>query len=83
MVKRFIYSSVSTHTLIPSLYLLLYPLSGASRVTHMLTLNDIEDTTLGLVVPMGYIVIRATAVAFPYSDRHTGLGFVFLCGGSV
>ena len=47
LVKRFVYSSVSTHTLIPSPYLLLYPLSGASRVTHMLTLNEIEDTALG------------------------------------
>ena len=47
MVKRFVYSSVSTHTLIPSPYLLLYPLSGASRVTHMLTLTINKDTALG------------------------------------
>ena len=51
MVRRFIHSSVSTHTLIPSPYLLLYPLTGASRVTHMLTLNEIEDTTLRCAVP--------------------------------
>ena len=37
MVMRFVYLSLSTHTLIPSPYLLLYPLCGASRVTHMLT----------------------------------------------
>ena len=47
MVKRFVYLSVSTHTLIPSLYLLLYPLSGASRVTRMLQLNRDQGTTLG------------------------------------
>ena len=47
MAKRFVYSSVSTDTLIPSPYLLLYPLSGASRVIHMLTLNINKDTSLG------------------------------------
>ena len=47
MVTWCVYSSVSTHTLIPSLYLLLYPLSGASRVTHMLALDISEDTALG------------------------------------
>ena len=47
MVMRFVYLSVSTHTLIPSPYLLLYPLSGASRVTHMLNLIEDVDTTLG------------------------------------
>ena len=47
MVKRFVYQSVSIHTLNPSPYLLLYHLSGASRVTHMLTSNEIEDATLG------------------------------------
>ena len=47
MVKRFVYSSVSSHTLIPSPYLLLYPLSGASRVTHMLTLHIDRYTALG------------------------------------
>ena len=36
MVMRFVYLSVSTHTLIPSPYLQIYPLCGASRVTHML-----------------------------------------------
>ena len=36
MVIRFIYLSVSTYTLIPSSYLLLYRLCDASRVTHML-----------------------------------------------
>ena len=36
MAMRLVYLSVSTHTLIPSPYLLLYPLRGASRVTHML-----------------------------------------------
>ena len=46
MVKRFVFLSVSTHTLIPSPDLLLYPLSGASRVTHMLNLIEDEDTTL-------------------------------------
>ena len=35
MVMTFVYLSVSTQTLIPSAYLLLYPLRGASRVTHM------------------------------------------------
>ena len=47
MVMRFVYLSVSTHTLIPSPHLLLYPLSGASRVTHMLNLIEDVDTTLG------------------------------------
>ena len=47
MVKRFVYLSVSTHTLIPSPYLLLYSLSGASRVTRMLQLNRDQGTTLG------------------------------------
>ena len=47
MVKRCVYSSVSTHTLIPTPYLLLYPLSGASRVTHMLALMEDKDTALG------------------------------------
>ena len=47
MVMRFVYLSVSTHTLIPSPYLLLYPLRGASRVTHMLTLHIHKDTALG------------------------------------
>ena len=47
MVKRFAYSSVCTHTLTPSLYLLLYPLRGASRVTHMLALNINNDTASG------------------------------------
>ena len=47
MVKRFVFSSVCTHTLIPSPYLLPYPLSGASRVTHMLPLGINEDTALG------------------------------------
>ena len=47
MVEKFVFSSVSTHTLIPSPYLLLYPLRGASRVTHMLTLNINKDTALG------------------------------------
>ena len=56
MVKRFVYLSVSTHTLIGSLYLLLYPLRGASRVTHMLTLNINKDTALGRAVPVGSII---------------------------
>ena len=47
MVKRRVYSSVSTHTLILSPHLLLYPLSGASRVTLMITLNINRDTALG------------------------------------
>ena len=47
MVKRFVYSNVSTHTLILSPYLLLYPLRGASRVTRMLTLSINKDTALG------------------------------------
>ena len=47
MVHRFVYLSVSTHTLIPSSYLLLYPLRGASRVTHMLAFNIHTDTALG------------------------------------
>ena len=47
MVKRFVYLSVSTHTLISSPYLLLYPLRGASRVTHMLTLSIHTVTALG------------------------------------
>ena len=47
MAKRFVYLSVSTQTLIASLYLLFYPLSGASRVTHMLNLIEDVDTTLG------------------------------------
>ena len=53
MVKRFVYLSVSTHTLLPSPHLLLYPLSGASRVTHMLTLIEDTDTALGGAVPTG------------------------------
>ena len=51
MVMGFVYSSVSTHTLIPSPYLLLYPLRGASRVTHMLTLNIRRDTALAEPCP--------------------------------
>ena len=47
MVMRFVYLSVSTHTLIPSPYLLIYLLSGASRVTRMLQLNRDKDTALG------------------------------------
>ena len=47
MVTRCIYSSVSTHTLISSPYLLVYPLSCASPVTHMLTLSEDRDTALG------------------------------------
>ena len=47
MVKRFVYSSLSTHTLIPSPYVLFYPLRGASRLTHMLTLNINKDMALG------------------------------------
>ena len=46
MVKRYVYSGVSTHTLIPSSYLLLYSLSGASRATHMLKVNEDKDTAL-------------------------------------
>ena len=57
MVKRCVYSSVSTHTLIPSLYLLLYPLSGASPVTHMLALIISDDTALGGAVPMRSSII--------------------------
>ena len=60
MVMRFVYLSVSTHTLIPSPYLLLYPLSGASRVTRMLQLNRDKDTALGWAVPIN---TQATAVA--------------------
>ena len=56
MVNRFVYSSVSTHTLIPFPYLLLYPLSGASHVTHMLTLHIHKDMALGLAVPVGSII---------------------------
>ena len=44
MIKRFVYLSVSTHTLIPSPYLLLYPLS----VTRMLQLNRDQGKTLWL-----------------------------------
>ena len=47
MVKRFVYLSVPTHTVIPSPYLFLYPLGGASRVTHTLTLIEDKDTALG------------------------------------
>ena len=47
MVKRFVYLCVSTHTLIPSPCLLLYPLRDASRVTHMLTLRTYKNTALG------------------------------------
>ena len=60
MVKKFVHLSVSTHTLIPSPYLLLYPLSGASRVTHMLQLSRDKDTALGRAVP---IDTQATTVA--------------------
>ena len=42
-----VYSSLSNHTLLPSPYLLVYPLSGASRVTDMLALNESENTALG------------------------------------
>ena len=47
MVKRFIYLSVSTHTLIASPDLLLYSPRGASPVTRMLALNIHTDTALG------------------------------------
>ena len=75
MVKRCVYSSVSTHTLIPSPSLLLYPVCGASHVTHMLALNINKDTALGCAVPMGSSVIPAPAVAFQHPKRHTGLVF--------
>ena len=52
-VKRCVYSSLSTHTLTPHPYLLLYPLSGASRETHMLIFSSSKDTALGLAVPTG------------------------------
>ena len=77
IVTRSLYSRVSTHTILPYPSLLLYPLSGASRTTHMLQFNEIENMTLGWAVPIGYIIIRATAMAFQHSERHTGLGFVF------
>ena len=47
MVKRFVYLSVSTHTLILYPYLFLCPIRGASRVTHMLALIADKDTALG------------------------------------
>ena len=50
MVNRCVYSSVSTHTLIPSPYLLVYPLCGASRVTRMLQLRQ-EQRTRPLAEP--------------------------------
>ena len=51
MVKRFVVSSVSTHNLIPSRYPLLYPLGGASRVTHMLALSIKKDTAFAEPCP--------------------------------
>ena len=85
MVKRFVYLSVSTHTLILYPYLLLYPIRGASRVTHMLALIADKDTALGWPVPEGSSIASQNR-GF---SIHTGLGalavlpIIFVCGASV
>ena len=77
MVTRFVYLNVSTHGLIPSPYLLLYPLRG--------------DTHANIRYPHGHGPwlsrarrqhhLATTVAAFPNLKRHTGLGF--LCVVSV
>ena len=69
MVTRCVYSSVSTHTLIPSPYRLLCPLSGASRVADILCQAEQQGHGPWLNRAHGGKSIITTAVAF---QQYTG-----------